>query len=92
MKKHYLLHLNPHASHEWDRCVLRNPLTGERPDLVQEISQAIAKPEGSYLISVTIDVEVLEQVPLSSNLLITKEITPTKTTITTIESTQLLAS
>ncbi|AFZ34251.1 hypothetical protein Sta7437_0656 [Stanieria cyanosphaera PCC 7437] len=92
MKKHYLLHLNPHASHEWDRCVLRNPLTGERPDLVEEISQAVAKGAGSYLISVSIDVEVLEQVPLSSNSLKTKEISPTKTTITTVESTRLLAS
>ncbi|BAU67246.1 hypothetical protein STA3757_46570 [Stanieria sp. NIES-3757] len=88
MKKHYLLHLNPHASHEWDRCVLRNPLTGERPDLVEEISQAIAKAKGagSYLISVSIDVEVLEQAPLDQMILKTPEISTLKTLIASVET------
>jgi hypothetical protein len=93
MKKHYLLNLNPHAAHEWDRCVLRNPLTGERPDLVEDISKAIAKAKGagSYLISVSlisvsIDVEVLEQAPLDQMILKTPEISTLKTLIASVET------
>ena len=42
MDKHYILNLNPQADSEWDRCVLRNPLSGERPDLSTEIAKAVS--------------------------------------------------
>jgi hypothetical protein len=43
MIKHCILHFNPQADYEWDRCVLRNPLTGERLDLTQAIAEAVKK-------------------------------------------------
>lgn len=61
MKQHYILNLNPEASSDWDRCVLRNPITGERPELITKIAEAVDHQEGSYLIKVTLQVEVLEQ-------------------------------
>jgi len=67
MKQHYILNLNPKASSDWDRCVLRNPLTGERPNLTTEIAEAVNNQEGSYLIKVTLQVEVLEQSMASQN-------------------------
>jgi hypothetical protein len=61
MNQHYILDLNPQANHEWDRCVLRNPITGERPDLNLAIANAVKNQPGSYLIKVSINVEILEQ-------------------------------
>ncbi len=61
MKQHYILNLNPQTSSDWDRCVLRNPITGERPDLTTEIAEAVKNQAGSYLIKVTLQVEILEQ-------------------------------
>jgi hypothetical protein len=61
MNHHYILNINPQANHEWDRCVLRNPITGERPDLQSAIAQAVTNQPGSYLIKVSINVEILEQ-------------------------------
>lgn len=61
MNQHYILNLNPQASSDWDRCVLRNPITGERPDLTTEIAEAVNNQAGSYLIKVTLQVEILEQ-------------------------------
>lgn len=70
MKKHYVLNINSQAQHDWDKCVIRNPITGEHPDLKDAIAQAIGNQPGSYLISVQIEVEILEKVsnPLSTNL------------------------
>ena len=61
MNKHYILNLNPQASSDWDRCILRNPITGERPDLTTEIGKVVGDRPGSYLIKVQLEVEVLEQ-------------------------------
>jgi len=61
MKQHYILNFNPQANSEWDRCVLRNPITGERPNLTTEIGSAVNNQAGSYLIKVTLQVEILEQ-------------------------------
>lgn len=61
MNKHYILNLNPQATSDWDRCVLRNPLSGERPDLSTEIAKAVNHQAGSYLIKVKLEVEILEQ-------------------------------
>ncbi len=61
MKKHYILSLNPTAKHEWDRCILRDPLTAKRPEISKLIAEAVCADTGSYLVSVNIDIEVLEQ-------------------------------
>ncbi len=61
MIKHYILSLNPTAKHEWDRCILRDPLTAKRPDIAKIIAEAVGADTGSYLVSVNIEVQVLEQ-------------------------------
>ena len=61
MNKYYTININPQASHEWDRCIIRNPMTGERPDLNKAIAETVKNQPGSYLIKVSIEVEILEQ-------------------------------
>lgn len=61
MIKHYILNLNPSAKHDWDRCILRDPITAKRPELAKLIAEAIGAEPGSYLVSVNIEVKVLEQ-------------------------------
>jgi hypothetical protein len=61
MNKYYILNLDPQANHEWDRCVLRNPITGARPDLNEEVAKVIDAQAGSYLIKVSLQIEILEQ-------------------------------
>lgn len=61
MDKYYILSLDPQAVHEWDRCVLRNPMTGARPDLNEEVARAIDGQAGSYLVKVRLEIEILEQ-------------------------------
>ncbi|MBW4633216.1 MAG: hypothetical protein KME30_15360 [Iphinoe sp. HA4291-MV1] len=61
MMKHYILSLNPTAKHEWDRCILRDPLTAKRPDIAKLVAEAVGVDTGSYLVSVSIEVKVLEQ-------------------------------
>ncbi len=61
MIKHYILSLNPTAKHEWDRCILRDPLTAKRPEIAKLIAEAVDADTGSYLVSVNIEVKVLEQ-------------------------------
>ena len=60
MIEHYILNLNPTAKHEWG-CILRDPLTAKRPDMAKLISEAVGSDTGSYLVSVNIEVTVLEQ-------------------------------
>jgi len=64
MTKHYIFSLNPTAKHDWDRCVLRDPITAKRPELAKLIAEAIGAEPGTYLVSVNIEVKVLEQAPL----------------------------
>jgi hypothetical protein len=61
MNKYYILNLDPQATHEWDRCVLRNPMTGARPDLNAEVAKAIDAEAGAYLIKVNLEIEILDQ-------------------------------
>jgi hypothetical protein len=65
MIKHYILSLNPTAKHDWDRCILRDPLTAKRPDIAKLIAEAVGADTGSYLVSVNIQVEVLEQAAIA---------------------------
>ncbi|MGD1912545.1 MAG: hypothetical protein ACFB2X_17360 [Rivularia sp. (in: cyanobacteria)] len=70
MVKHFILSINPTAKHEWDRCILRDVLSSKRPDIGKLIAEAVGADEGNYLISVNIDVEVLQQekAPVSEQL------------------------
>jgi hypothetical protein len=61
MMKHYILSLNPTAKHEWDRCILRDPLTAKRPDIAKMVAEAIGTNGGNYLVSVNIEIKVLEE-------------------------------
>jgi hypothetical protein len=61
MTKHYILHLDPAAKYEWDRCSLRDPITADRPGFAELVAQAVGEQPGDYLVAVKIEVEVLEQ-------------------------------
>lgn len=61
MTKHYILSLNPTAKHDWDRCVLRDPLTAKRPEIAKLVADAVGAEAGTYLVSVNIEIKVLEQ-------------------------------
>lgn len=63
MTKHYVISLAPDAQYPWDRCTIRNPITAERADFAGLIAEAVGEEAGSYLISVNIEVRVLEQAP-----------------------------
>ena len=65
MTKHYILSLNPTAKHDWDRCTARDPITSKRPELAKLIAEAINAEPGAYLVSVNIEVKVLEQAPVN---------------------------
>jgi len=65
MIKHYILSLNPTAKHDWDRCIVRDPLTAKRPDIAKLIAEAVGADTGSYLVSVNIEVQVLEQAAIA---------------------------
>lgn len=66
MMKHYILNLNPTAKQEWDRCIIRDPLTGKRPDIAKLISEDIGTDTGNYLVSVNIEVTVLQEASIPS--------------------------
>ncbi|BAY83788.1 hypothetical protein NIES267_32820 [Calothrix parasitica NIES-267] len=70
MVKHFILSINPTAKHEWDRCILRDVLSSKRPDIAKLIAEEVNANGGNYLISVNIDIEVLqqEQAPVSEQL------------------------
>lgn len=69
MIKHFVLNLNPQAQFDWERCVLHHPITAEQPDLAQllatdlGLSDLALSKSGSYLISVNIEVKILESTP-----------------------------
>ncbi len=46
MIQHYVLSINPQAEYDWDKYVIRNPITGERPDFTNTI---VNNQSGSYL-------------------------------------------
>jgi hypothetical protein len=64
MIKHFVLNVNPNAQFEWERCSLHNPITAGQPNLANLVAEAIAAETGSYLVSVNIEVSVLDQVPI----------------------------
>ncbi|MGA7936127.1 MAG: hypothetical protein WCA35_21415 [Kovacikia sp.] len=66
MTKHYILSLAPDAKYEWDRRTLRDPITAAHPALADLVAEAIGQESGSYLVSVKIEVTVLEKAPAES--------------------------
>ena len=78
MNKHYILTIDPKASYEWDRCTIRNPITGERPDMNFAIAESLGCQPGSYLIKVSINVEILEQTTPQKLPTSLRQKTPTK--------------
>jgi hypothetical protein len=61
MTKHFILSINPNAQYEWDRYILRDPLTAGRPELASLIAEAVGDETGSYLVAINIEVIVLEK-------------------------------
>lgn len=61
MTKHYILNLDPTAKYDWDRCTLRDPITADHPTLAGLVAEAVGEQPGSYLVSVNIEVKVLEK-------------------------------
>ena len=94
MTKHYILTINPQAKHEWEKCTIRNPITGEHPDLTSAIALAIGNQPGSYLIGVQIEVEVLEQAAISTSSSSSKtiDLTTSRKGMTTVQPQKLVAS
>ena len=92
MIKHYILTIDPQASHDWDKCTLRNPITGERPDLTKAIAEAVDERAGSYLIAINIEVQILEKADISPSLPDRVELSSGKKTVATTHPKQLLAS
>ncbi len=64
MTKHYILSINPTAKYDWDRTILRDPLTSKRPELAKLIAETVGAEPGTYLVSVNIEIKVLEQAPM----------------------------
>lgn len=59
--KYYVVNIDPNAEYEWDKVVLRNPISGERPDLGQIVAEGVGNETGSYLIAIEIEVKILEK-------------------------------
>lgn len=92
MRKHYVLSINSQAEHDWDKCIMRNPITGERPDLNRAIAQAIGNQPGSYLISLQIEVEILEKVAITATTNSTLGLAGTKKETREVKLPQIYAS
>lgn len=60
MNKHYILQIDPDAKHDWERCSLRHPITAEQPDLAKLIAGVVGEQPGCYLVSMHIEIDVLE--------------------------------
>lgn len=61
MPKHLVLTINPAAKFDWQRCELRDPLAGALPTLSNLVADAVGNHPGNYLVTVKLEVEVLEQ-------------------------------
>lgn len=100
MIKHFVLNLNPTAQFEWERCALQHPITAEQPNFADLIAASVTesihgderrsmndrKPSGSYLVSVKLEVTILESnVPESISETIS-ESSPSSMTIPFVET------
>lgn len=60
--KHFILEINPSAEFSWEKLGLHCPLTNEKPALEQLLAEAMGNRPGSYLISIHLQVKVLEEI------------------------------
>jgi hypothetical protein len=72
MIQHLILNLNPNAKFEWERCTLHHPITAQQPSLPEMIAGAIDAEPGSYLVSVSVEVKVLERAAMDQARFISK--------------------
>ena len=61
---YFVIEIDPNAKYEWNRLAIRNPMTGDNPDLKELFAAALGGQPGHYLAKVSITVEVLESCPL----------------------------
>jgi hypothetical protein len=92
MTHHFVLSIHPQAEYDWDKCIMRHPITGERPDFTKIIAQAVGNESGSYLISVNIEVQILEKAAIEQSEIVTRNLPKTAKAIAPVKSQELLAS
>ena len=92
MTHHFVLSIHPDAQHDWDKCVLRNPITGERPDFTEIIADAVANESGAYLVSVKVEVTVLEKASLPQNEEVSRVLSPVKAVSPNLKHQEWVAS
>jgi len=63
---HYVLHIDPQARYNWERCRLEHPLTGAACDPSEAIAAALGDRPGRYLVTVRWEVEVLDYQPVNA--------------------------
>lgn len=63
---HYVLHIDPQARYDWERCRLEHPLTGAVCDPGEAIAAALGDRPGRYLVAVRWEVEILECQPAAA--------------------------
>lgn len=60
MTAHYVLRLNPTHPSPYQQKGLVNPLTHDRPELVDLVAEAIGQVSGNHLVKVTVQVEIID--------------------------------
>lgn len=92
MIHHFVLTIHPQAEYDWDKCILRNPITGERPDFTEIIARTVGNEAGSYLISVNVEVQILEKATAGESETVARNLSKGKGAITSVNPQKLLAS
>ncbi|NJM89606.1 MAG: hypothetical protein HC847_23105 [Hydrococcus sp. RU_2_2] len=88
----FVLTIHPQAEYDWDKCILRNPITGERPDFTEIIARTVGNEAGSYLISVNVEVKILEKAATEQSETVARNLPKGKGVITSVNPQKLLAS
>jgi hypothetical protein len=92
MTHYFVLNIHPQAQYDWDKCVLRNPITGEHPDLTKIMAQAVGNESGSYLVAVNIEVQILEKAAIEQSETVTLSSSKGTKAIAAVKPQELLAS
>lgn len=71
---------------------MRNPITGERPDFTEIIARTVGNEAGSYLISVNVEVKILEKAATEQSETVARNLPKGKGVITSVNPQKLLAS
>jgi hypothetical protein len=67
MKQYFILKYDPKAEYSFDQISLDCPTTRQSGDLAQIVAQAVSQP-GTHLVSVRIEVEILQSRLLDSSV------------------------